>query len=79
MTNIEKYNSAFISVFSVNEAVLNDDFSKETVDAWDSVHQLSVVANLEELFDILFEPEDIMALTSYKQGREILAKYEIVI
>jgi hypothetical protein len=79
MTNIEKYNSAFISVFPINESVLNDDFSKETIDAWDSVHQLSVVANLEELFDILFEPEDIMALISYREGKEILAKYEIII
>ena len=32
MTNIEKYNNAFVEVFGVTEEVLNDSFSKENVD-----------------------------------------------
>ena len=39
MTNIEKYNSAFVEVFGVDCMVLNDGFSKDNVEAWDSVHQ----------------------------------------
>lgn len=77
MTNLEKFNNAFVEVFSVETAKLNDDFSKDTVNEWDSVHQLSIVANLEENFDVLFEPEDIMAFTSYKAAKEIMNKYDI--
>ena len=77
MTNIEKYDGAFIEVFAVDKAILNDNFSKESVDSWDSVRQLSVITALEDIFDILFDPEDIIALTSYKIGKNILAKYEI--
>lgn len=49
------------------------------MEEWDSVHQLNITALLEELFDILFDPEDIMALTSYDKGIEILKKYQVEI
>lgn len=77
MENIEKYNNAFVEVFGVNPEALNDNFSKETVDEWDSVHQLGVVSQLEDAFDIMFDPEDIMELTSYAKGKELLQKYDV--
>ena len=77
MTNREKYNQAFVEVFGVEESVLNADFSKENVDAWDSVHQLNIIAILEEAFDIMLDPEDIMELSSYAKGEAIMAKYYV--
>lgn len=77
MSSIEKYNNAFVEVFGAKVEELNDDFSKDTVGEWDSVHQLSLVAQLEEAFDIMFDPEDIMEMTSYAKGKELLQKYEV--
>ena len=64
-------------MFGVSADALNDNFSKETVEEWDSVHQLGVVSALEDAFDIMFDPEDIMELTSYAKGKEILQKYDV--
>lgn len=77
MTNIEKYNTAFIEVFGVTGDVLNEDFSKENVGEWDSIHQLNIISILEESFDVMLEPEEIMELTSYGKGIEILNKYGV--
>ena len=77
MTNIEKYNQAFIEVFGVEESALGSNFNKDSVDGWDSVHQLNIIALLEESFDIMLDPEDIMELTSYEKGKELMAKYEV--
>jgi len=79
MSYLEKYNKAFIDVFAINAATLNDNFSKENVDEWDSVHQLNIVTLIEETFDIFLETEDIMDFTSYKNGKVILAKYDIIL
>ena len=79
MENIEKYNNAFVQVFGAKVEILNDSYGKDTVEEWDSVHQLSLVAQLEEAFDIMFDPEDIMELTSYVNGKEILAKYDVAL
>ena len=77
MANIDQYNNTFVEVFGVNASTLNDDFSKESVDTWDSVHQLNIIALLEESFDVMFDPEDIMEFTSYGKGREILKRYDV--
>ena len=79
MTNIELYNDIFVEVFGVETNLLNDQFSKETVDAWDSVHQLNIIALLEEKFDLMLDPEDIMACTSYAAGKEILLRNGITL
>lgn len=74
MTNLEKYNAIFTEVFGATTEQLGDNFSKETVSEWDSVHQLNIISLLEETFDLMLDPEDIMACTSYRAGKEILAK-----
>ena len=79
MTNLEKYNAIFTEVFGVNTDLLNDDFTKENVSEWDSVHQLNIITLLEETFDLFLDPEDIMACTSYTAGKEILAKQGITL
>ena len=77
MENLEKYNNAFVQVFGAKAEDLNDKYGKETVEEWDSVHQLSLIAEFEEAFDIMFDPEDIMEMTSYAKGKELLKKYEV--
>ncbi len=77
MTNLEKYDNIFVEVFAVDKAALGKDFTKENVGSWDSIHQLNVTAQIEESFDLMFEPEDIMGMTSYEAGKELLAKYNV--
>lgn len=77
MENLEKYNNAFVQVFGAKAEELNDNYGKDTVGEWDSVHQLSLIAELEEAFDIMLDPEDIMEMTSYANGKTLLKKYEV--
>lgn len=76
---LDKYNQAFVEVFAVDPSVLSESFTKDQVAGWDSVHQLNIVAILEESFDVMFEPEDIMELTSYEKGKEILKNYNVML
>lgn len=77
MTNLEKLNGIFKEVFSVEETMLNDEFDNTSVEGWDSVRQLSLTSSVEDTFDIMLDPEDILEFTSYKNAKAILAKYEI--
>ena len=79
MSSLDKYNNAFVEVFGARVEDLNDSYGKETVAEWDSVHQLSLIAQFEETFDIMFDPEDIMDMTSYAKGKDILAKYDVTL
>ena len=77
MTNLEKLNNIFCEVFSVEASALNTDFDKNSVDGWDSVHQLSLTSAVEDEFDIMLDAEDILDFTSYDNAKAILAKYDI--
>ena len=77
MTNLEKLNNIFCEVFSVEASALNADFDKNSIDGWDSVHQLSLTSAVEGEFDIMLDAEDILDFISYNNAKAILAKYDI--
>ena len=79
MSNLEKYDKVFINTFSINKEKLKKNIEYNSIKQWDSVGHMSMIANLEEIFEIVFEMDDIIDFSSYKTGKEILKKYKIKI
>ena len=78
MGNLEKYNQAFMDVFELSNENLDDKLVYQSIQLWDSVGHMSLIAALEEAFDIMMEMDDIIDLSSYEKGKEILTeKYGI--
>lgn len=77
MDNLKKYNEIFCQVFSVNEDVLNEEFTFKNIPQWDSVAHLSLISELEDGFDVIFESEDILNYGSYLNGIEIMKRYGV--
>lgn len=77
MNNLEKLNGIFCEVFSVEASALGSGFDNKSIDGWDSVRQLSLTSAVEDAFDIMLDPEDILEFTSYDNAKAILGKYEI--
>lgn len=73
MTNLDKYNEAFINTFEITKDQLAG-LKYQDITAWDSVGHMSLIAALEEIFDIMMDTDDIIDLSSYEKGKEILAK-----
>lgn len=73
MTNIEKYNKAFMEALEITEDRLIG-LEYQQVASWDSVGHMGLVATLEDEFDIMMDTDDIIDLSSYEKGKEILAK-----
>lgn len=76
MSNLEKYNQAFIECFKVTEDML-ESLKYRDIPSWDSVGHMDLIVALEDNFDIEFESTDIVDLSSYVKGKEILKKYNI--
>ena len=77
MSNLEQLNGIFCEVFSVDVSALGAVFDNKSVEGWDSVRQLSLTSSVEDAFDIMLDPEDILGFTSYDNAKAILAKYDI--
>lgn len=78
MSNLEKYNKTFCDTFEITEDKLAG-LKYQAIELWDSVGHMSLVAALEEAFDIMMETDDIIDFSSYEKGKEILKKYDIAV
>ena len=76
--NLEKYDKIFIETFSIQKKVLKDlEYNK--IEQWDSIGHMTLISDLENEFKITLENDDIIDFNSYKKGKEILKKYNIII
>ncbi|MFC3852767.1 acyl carrier protein [Salinispirillum marinum] len=77
MTNVEKYDSAFIETFEIDRSDLTDELEYQSIPSWDSVGHMALIAELEDLFDISIEMDDVIDFGSYKTGFKTLEKYGV--
>lgn len=78
MTNLEKYNQVFITRFQPNGIHL-EELTYQSVQLWDSVGHMGLIAELEETFDIMMDTDDIIGFSSYEKGKELLKKYDVIL
>ena len=76
MTNLEKYNNVFCENLNVTADQLAG-LKYQSVELWDSVGHMTLVAAIEDAFDIMLDTDDIIDLSTYEKGKEILKKYDI--
>lgn len=76
MTNKEKYNKIFMEIFSLTEEKLAG-LTYNSIPEWDSVGHMALMAEIEEVFDIMMDTDDIIGFSSYEMGLSILKNYGI--
>lgn len=79
MTQNEKYIKSFIEALGVEKKIVNENLKYNEIPEWDSIGHMTLISNLEEVFDISFETDDIVDFSSFNKGKEILKRYNIVI
>ncbi len=78
MSNIEKYDEAFVESFEINKEKLQEkNLEYNTIDEWDSIGHMTLMSELEDAFDIELDMDDIIEFSSYEKGKELLLKYEV--
>lgn len=73
MNNNEKYRQAFCETLGISENELSG-LKYQDIPAWDSVGHMSLIAALEDNFDIMMDTDDIIDFNSFEKGKEILSK-----
>ena len=56
---------------------IHDDLMYNSMPKWDSIAHMSLIAALEECFDIMLDTDDIIDMSSVAKAKEILAKYDL--
>jgi acyl carrier protein len=77
MEQVNKYNAAFTDVVGVTADQL-PGLVYQAVPGWDSVGHMQLMTQLEDIFEIALEMEDILDFSGYEKGMEILRKYGVI-
>ena len=81
VSNAEKYRQVFIDSFDLEDDALqaDQDLEYNSIEQWDSIGHMTMVANLEDCFNISMDTDDIIDFSSYKTGVGILEKYGVIL
>ncbi len=77
MTNTDKIKTAFSEALMIDKATITDDLGYQSIPEWDSISHMVLISELESIFDISLDTEDVIDMSSVGKAKEILNKYGI--
>lgn len=69
---------AFVEALGIDgDATDWDSLAYRGVPEWDSVAHMQLVGEIEDVFDIMLETDDVIDMNSFTKAKEILGKYGV--
>ena len=79
MKTLKNYSEIFKKALNINDETFEESIEYNQIDEWDSIGHMTLISEIESVFDITFETDDIIEFSSFDKGGEILKKYKIEI
>lgn len=70
----EKLNDILVRILRTSHKNLCDELRVETVEHWDSLTHMDLIASIEQTMEIQFEVAEIIKLNSVQAIREVVAR-----
>lgn len=77
MSNHEKLIEAFAAALAIPPAAILNTLTYESIPQWDSVAHMALVIELEAVFDVMLDTDEILAMSSVSVTRDILVKHGV--
>ncbi|QIK80419.1 acyl carrier protein [Lysobacter sp. HDW10] len=75
MSSNDRIVAVFAKVLGLPESEIVDDLRYSSIPQWDSIAHMSVIADLEDAYDIMIDMDDVVDMNTVGKAREIIAKY----
>lgn len=62
----EQLKEIMAAVLEIEESEITDSTSPQTVESWDSLRQMNLIAAIEEEFEVNFSQEQMMQMLNYQ-------------
>lgn len=74
MVEIERLRTVFRKSLELPGDYAVDNLAYREIGKWDSLAHMSLVAGIEDEFDVLLDTDDVIDLSSFAKAREILER-----
>jgi acyl carrier protein len=72
--NDDKLRDCFSRSLGIPAERVTDDLAYNSLKEWDSVAHMALVVELESEFDVMFDTDDILGMSTVAKAREILRR-----
>ncbi len=77
MSNNSKLHTAFAQSLQIDPDRVTEELTFNTIEEWDSVAHMALITEIETVFDVMLDTDDILDLSSIVKAREILARHGV--
>jgi acyl carrier protein len=77
MSNSAKLATAFADALEIEAATVSDELQYNRIPEWDSVAHMTLIAELEKVFNVMFDTDQIIDMSSVARAKEILAQHGV--
>lgn len=74
---MEKLKNIFKEALNLNVDIDVESLSYNSIPEWDSIAHMTLIAEIEDQFDIMLDTDDVLDMSSFAKAKEILTKYDI--
>lgn len=77
MTNLDRLRIAFRSALALPDDFDVDSLEYRGIEKWDSLAHLSLIAQIEDVFDVMLDTDHVIDLSSFAKAIEILGEHDV--
>ena len=74
MSDIERLRAAFRTALSLDDDYDVDSLEYRSIEKWDSLAHMALIAAIEDEFDIMIDTDDVIDMSSFAKAGEILGR-----
>ena len=74
MIDLDRLRKVFRSALGLADDADVDGLEYQGIDQWDSLAHMSLVAALEDEFDVMIDTDDVLTMSSFTKARELLER-----
>jgi len=75
--NSKKLVEAFCNALEIEESIVVDELKYQSIEQWDSISHMMLISEIEEVFDVEIDTDDVIDMSSVAKAKEILGKHGI--
>ncbi|GIO86593.1 acyl carrier protein [Paenibacillus faecis] len=77
MNNEQKLREIFAEALQIDIERVTDELSYNSIPEWDSIAHMTLIAEIDNVFDTMLDTDDVLDMSSFAKAKEILAKYDV--
>lgn len=77
MSNSAKLAAVFANALEIELDSISDDLKYNSIPEWDSVAHMTLIAELEQTFNVMFDTDQIIDMSSVAKAKAILGQHGV--